>query len=296
VSAGSAFARVGLLGNPSDGYGGRVIAMTLPQFSATVTLEPADQWQFAASQLLRATVTQLQATHPQLVGAPAALSFSTTVPRQVGLAGSSAIVIAALRALGAGNGFEWDPIDLARTALHVETEQLGWTAGPQDRVVQAYQGLVDMDFAEPWQADRYTPLDPAALPPLFVAWNQTMGESSDVAHSQVRERWVAGDQQVHDAMEAFAQLATEGRRALDNNTATQDWPDLVDQAYELRSSIWNITAIDTALVETGRSHGAGVAFAGSGGAVIGCPRNPAHMDALAFAYQKLGAGFLDLTP
>ena len=34
--------RVGILGNPSDGYGGRTLALAVPQYQATVTLEPAD--------------------------------------------------------------------------------------------------------------------------------------------------------------------------------------------------------------------------------------------------------------
>ena len=34
-------ARVGLLGNPSDGYGGRTIALAVPAFEATVSLEPS---------------------------------------------------------------------------------------------------------------------------------------------------------------------------------------------------------------------------------------------------------------
>ena len=37
-------ARIGLLGNPSDGFGGRVIAATIDDFAATVVTEPADQW------------------------------------------------------------------------------------------------------------------------------------------------------------------------------------------------------------------------------------------------------------
>ncbi|KAL6592838.1 hypothetical protein ACP70R_049290, partial [Stipagrostis hirtigluma subsp. patula] len=36
-----AYARVGLLGNPSDVYGGRALSFTIADFSATVRLRPS---------------------------------------------------------------------------------------------------------------------------------------------------------------------------------------------------------------------------------------------------------------
>ena len=42
---GTAYARAGLLGNPSDAYEGKAIALCLTDFSATVTLEAADRCQ-----------------------------------------------------------------------------------------------------------------------------------------------------------------------------------------------------------------------------------------------------------
>ncbi|CAM8951684.1 unnamed protein product [Rhodiola kirilowii] len=37
------YARIGLLGNPSDVYFGRTISLSLSNFSATVRLEPAEK-------------------------------------------------------------------------------------------------------------------------------------------------------------------------------------------------------------------------------------------------------------
>jgi len=270
--------------------------MTLPQFEATVTLTPANRWDCGGIELFEATVTTMEEVAPDLVEEPAVMSFTTTVPRQVGLAGSSAIVTAALRALADRVGSSWDPVELAKTAWYVETEVLGWVAGPQDRVVQAYEGLVDMDFNQMWHAESYERLDPSALPPLFVAWNQSMGQPSTVAHAQVRQRWVDGDTEVVEVMHEFADLAASGRRSLDANAAAAEWPALLNRAFALRRSIWNITDIDEALVATGADLGAGVAFAGSGGAVVGCIADPTRMEMLATAYQGLGAGFAVITP
>jgi hypothetical protein len=38
----TAYARVGLLGNPSDGYFGKTLAFSVSNFAATVTLEPSE--------------------------------------------------------------------------------------------------------------------------------------------------------------------------------------------------------------------------------------------------------------
>src|SRR5207248_715772 len=73
--------------------------------------------------------------------------YHSDIPRQVGLAGSSAIIVATLRCL---MDFYEVPIPLEvqpSLALAVETEELGITAGLQDRVIQVFEGLVFMDFA-----------------------------------------------------------------------------------------------------------------------------------------------------
>ena len=60
---------------------------------------------------------------------------------------------------------------------------LGITAGLQDRVVQTYEGVVYMDFAEKAFAERghgdYAPLDPDLLPQLWCV----RPASADVARA-----------------------------------------------------------------------------------------------------------------
>jgi glucuronokinase len=45
-----AYARIGFLGNPSDGYYGKTISFLLENVSATVSLEPSDTLKFVPSQ------------------------------------------------------------------------------------------------------------------------------------------------------------------------------------------------------------------------------------------------------
>ena len=160
----SAFARAALAGNPSDGYGGATLAVAVCDFAAHVEARPAAEPSVAPrSALARATVARFE--RELAPGAPpAAVRVRTSIPRAVGLGGSSAIVIATVRALCELHGLRLHPDELASFALAVETEDLGIAAGLQDRVAQAYEGLTFMDFRAPGGV--YEPLDPAMLPPL----------------------------------------------------------------------------------------------------------------------------------
>ena len=293
---GSAVARAGILGNPSDGYGGRVIAISLPGMVAEVAVELSDQWDTAGLSLFDAAVQLLRSQRPELVAHPRAFSFTTTIPRQVGLSGSSALIIAALRALASQVGVGWTPVELAKTALEVETDVLGWSAGPQDRVVQEMEGLLDMDFARPWDASRYHRLEITRLPPLFLAWRRTPGVPSDVVHSSVRQRWLQGDPLVVATMQQFADLARAGRKTLDDGSAGVHWPDLLRQSIELRRRHWIIDPTDTALIDIANSLGAGAALAGSGGAIVGCPTDSSRLEEIETAYERARAGFLVISP
>src|SRR5919204_555965 len=190
-----AFARAALAGNPSDGYGGRTLAVVIRDFTATAHAAPANSDELSppgpgGEALMRATLDRFR--HHIGERAPVALRCETTVPREVGLAGSSAIVIACARALCELHGAELERDELARLALAVESEDLGIAAGLQDRMVQARETLVAMDFGG---HPVYEELDPALLPPLFVAWHPDAAAPSGVAHAELRARHERGDPQ-----------------------------------------------------------------------------------------------------
>ncbi len=282
-----AHARAGLLGNPSDVYEGRAIALSVRDFRAEVEIEPAAalrcEGEPGGAALLRAAFGRF----PEARDDRLALRFRTDVPRQVGLAGSSAIVVAALRALGEWFGVSLHPAELAERALAAEAEDLGIVAGPMDRVIQAYEGLLYMDFRPPRGAHAYRRLDPGLLPPLFVAWDPRPGESSGVAHGDVRARWLRGDPDVRAAMAVFPQLADEGLACLERRDVA-GLQRLVDRNFDTRASIWPIRPRDLEMVRIGRARGAAVKFCGSGGAVLGVMRDAAEWDGVAAAYAEAG--------
>ena len=116
---------------------------------------------------------------------------------RLGMGGSSAIIIAALRALCQYYSVEIPPPLQAKLALETETKELGVPAGPQDRVIQVYEGLVYMDFAKDLMDSRgygeYERLDPSLLPNVYLAYRTSLSEGTEVFHTNVRERWNAGD-------------------------------------------------------------------------------------------------------
>ncbi len=246
---GTAHARVALAGNPSDRFGGAVLALTLPQFSATVTADDAPVGD--EPPLLRAARARFGGADD----APA-LRVETNIPREVGLGGSSAIVIAALRALAAWHEVELEALALARMALEAENEELGISAGPQDRVAQAVGGLVFMDFADGWHAERVD----AALPALYVAW---LRDAAAPSH-----QWHAALHADAAEMSGLAQLARSARDALKEGDHSR-FAACVDGSLDARARMAVLDPRHVALAEAARGLGACANFTGSGGAIVG---------------------------
>lgn len=260
-----AFARAALAGNPSDGYGGATLAVVVRDFLAEVEVSPAAALSIEPeSALLEATVGRF---HRELApeAPPVAIRLRTSIPRAVGLGGSSAIVIATLRALCELHRVDLPPDELASFALAVETEDLGIAAGLQDRVAQAYEGLTFMDF----RAGVYEPLDPALLPPLFLAWNVEAAGHSGITHGDLRARHERADPVVLVAMAELGELARAARSAL----LAGDRPGFahcIDGSFDARRRMLTLDERHVSMIELARTLGASANYTGSGGAIIGC--------------------------
>lgn len=322
TSLGCASPRVGLLGNPSDGYGGRVVSFAFADFFAQVVAEDAGELELGPTDAVRSLGDPAQAIlapDPRRAGDGAALllaalrrfvahagvapqdprcrmrmTFVSDIPRQVGLSGSSAIIIAALRALGDRFAHPIDPYALAMLAWAAETTELGITAGPQDRVIQAYGGLLHMDFRTCEPAGVRV-LDPGLLPPLFVAFDPRPGRDSGAVHADVRGRWLRGDPEVRRAMDEFAELADQGLDCLLRGDRA-GLGACMTRNFALRSQLFRLTPRECELVEIGRAAGAAVKFAGSGGAVVGTIDADDHYMRLCAAYGARGYRMLRPTP
>jgi glucuronokinase len=221
--------------------------------------------------------------------------YETNIPRQVGLAGSSSIIVATLRCLMEFYGIDIPIEQQPSLVLSVETEELGISAGLQDRVIQCYEGMVYMDFdrlvervADGVTFYAYERLDPALLPPIYVAYHNELSEPTEAFHNDIRGRYDCGESLVVNAMKHFSRLTAQGREAL----LSRDWKRLsalIDENFDTRRSFYKLPAWQLNMVETARRCGASAKFAGSGGAIIGVYRDETMFNELCDRMAAIGS-------
>ena len=213
----------------------------------------------------------------------AEIRWESSIPRNVGLAGSSALVVATLRALGDLAAVDLDPARLAALALAVETDDLGIAAGPQDRVVQAYGGLVFMDF----QDGMYEQLDTGLLPAILIAWRPEAGGHSGGVHESLARRHAAGEELVHGTIEGLAAAARAARAALVARDIDA-FGRCVDRTYDLRAGMLELDPRCIEMVDVARGCGASANYTGSRGAIVVVSGELERLDAAESALQRVG--------
>ena len=237
----SAPARANLIGNPSDQYGGCTLACTVP-LRARVSLEPADGTlvETAGAELRLESASDLALGGDAFdvaravlagLGAPlprARICYATEIPVQSGLAGSTALVVALLRALRAWRGEESLSLHrLAEEAREVERRRLGVTCGYVDQYLCTFGGFRHVEFAGKSpegsvESEPFATVEAIEAPLPFVLAFTGKRHSSDGVHRPIRARWLAGEPDVRRAMERSAELGRLGKRAL----LLGDWPEL----------------------------------------------------------------------
>lgn len=318
-----AFARAGLIGNPSDGYFGKTISVTVRNFSAQVRLwesprltilpQRADRWDYAdigdlmhdvylhgyygGVRLIKAAIKKFHDyCRQQNISTPRknfTIEYETNVPVRVGLAGSSAIVTATMRALLEFYGVQVPKPLLPGLILSVELDELKIGAGLQDRVIQVYQGCVFMDFAKSLMDQQghgnYQEIAPALLPPLYIAYHDNLAEGTEVTHNDLRARYNRCEKEVLDGIETWAGYAQQARDLILAGKGGEIGA-LMDANFDLRRKLIKISSGNIKLVETGRKFGASAKFAGSGGAIIGTyDGDPQRLARMTDAYAEFGA-------
>ncbi len=319
------FARSGLLGNPSDIFGGKVISFLFNGFSARVTLyesprlvikpSPRDGSSFASVdelvryrtkfgyyggvRLIEATIIRFKrfcdARGIILEPRSFTIEYDSDIPFGVGLGGSSAIARSTLGALLRFYALSDDVVPLSiqpSIILEAETQELDISAGPQDRVVAVYGGLVYMDFTPEAMTRNdslhgdYHRLDPALLPPLYIAWAEHLSKSSGAVHNTMRYRaQVEHDPRVLEVMRQKALLVDEARSALEAGRK-DELGRLLDRDFDLRRSVYQLSSGNLEMVAIARENGSHANNSGSGGAVVGTWDDERHLERLAGAFSQ----------
>ncbi len=321
------YARAGLVGNPSDIFNGITISLLFDQFQTKVRLYETPKISIVPSErdltcfdsldelvqyrkqfgfyggirLIEALIVRFDNfCRENGIALPKrnfTIEYTSNIPFGIGLGGSSAIIKAALSALM--RFFELSEKQISKPIqpniiLEAETRELGISAGPQDRVVVVYGGLVFMDFTmEAYERNKgihgeYVKLDPSLLPPLFIAYDEKLSKSSGAVHNIMRYRvGVEHDQKVLKVMEQKAALADEAMKILLKGDKGSLGP-ILSRDFDLRKSVYDISVANLRLVQIARDLGAHAKQTGSGGAVIGVYEDDRHYRGLEEAYGKEG--------
>jgi glucuronokinase len=320
-----AHARAGLLGNPSDGYNGRTISVIIRNFRAEVVLYEWESLDIMASasdranfksihdlardvelhgyygglRLIKATIKRFveycEAQKLTLHNRNFSIRYNTNIPQQVGMAGSSAIIVATMRCLMEFYGVKIPQEAQPSFVLSVEKEKLGIMGGLQDRVIQVYEGMVYMDFApaleqvvDGFKCYKYEPLSPDLLPPLYLAYHNSLSEPTEIFHNDIRGRFNNGDPQVVGAMKRLAEITNLGREAILQKNHRR-LAELMDENFNVRRSIYKLPPWQIQMVEVARQCGSSANFAGSGGAVIGAYEGEAMYKKLCSQMEAIGS-------
>lgn len=299
-----AYPRAALIGNPSDGYHGKTIAFVFRNFHAEIILYETpelvimptmrDNTVFSDMEALAADVKQygyyggirlMKASVKKFYDYCCAnalmlekknftMRYMSDIPNRLGLAGSSALITAAMRAMFEFYDLKITPGNLANLVLSAEREELGIPAGLQDRVAQAYNEPIFMDFNKEYMDEhgmgKYEKFDLPDDFNFFIAYRTDLAEGSEVLHSHLRDDYNAGKKEVLDAMKEWAFLTEEMRNAVAENNR-QKVAMLINRNFDLRCAVCDssVSEKNKQMVLLARSVGASAKLTGSGGAIIG---------------------------
>ncbi len=318
----TAYARIGIIGNPSDGYRGKTISAAINNFCAKVKIEKnkrliinSDQNQEivykSISALLETTgkngftpgselpEAAIKVFYDKFCKKISGLGDSTffvdwqsNIPVQSGLGGSSAIVTAVLKGMLTFFNVKISKKEFPNLILDVEQKELEITAGLQDRVAQVYEGITWMDFSRESFVETgtgfYEYLPENLLPPLFLVYREKSIRNSGEIHKNIRKRFDGGDIRIMGVMDELAGCAEEYKNELMKKNYTR-MKELMDFNFNLRRLIFPVGEPDIRLINSIRKQGFCAKLAGSHNSIIGIYRSEEEYESLEKFVRAAGA-------
>lgn len=307
----SAPGRCGIVGNPTDMYGGSVLSLSVRERATCRLMMRQSKGINATNEDDHAIFTNksdLILCGDKLDILRAALTFfaldleavtlnihlSTDIPMKAGMAGSTAMLASIVGAFDALLGLKMSPYALAETTRKIEARVMGVVCGHQDQHMAIFGGLNFMDFAgkeslTQSEEEPFATVEPLGAffpnPPFILAHTGKQHHSGTV-HRSPRERWLAGEPLVRQSYLRIAELARHGKRALLQNNL-QLLGKLMNENHalvrELGGSGEENDRLIGAALDAG-AYGAKLAGAGGGGTIIALTDNLTHVgDALTKA-------------
>jgi len=296
----SAPGRCGIIGNPTDMYGGAVLSCTIA-YRAYVTVEPCDRLELETAGetfVIRGPEDLLlRGDHFDIARAVleyladedlrCRISYRSDVPIRAGVSSSTALLVAILYGLLQFKGLNYHLYQIAEVARYIELNHFRVVCGYQDAYMCTFGGLNYMDFRGKQFYRRaaeelYATIEPLArfVPKLpFVLAHTSVEHSSDAVHKPLRERWLEGDPVVRRGYEEITRLAQEGKKAL----LAQDWPRLgwlMNENHAIQRDLGGSGEANERMIRIALEHGAlgaKLAGAGGGGTIIALHLQPEEM-------------------
>jgi len=315
----SAPARAGVIGNPTDGYGGSMIACSLA-LRAYARIKPCDRLELAfcgqetaisAEKDLRLDsgvfdIPKSVIRYLRIADRKFRLEGRSDIPFRSGLAGSTAMLAATFGAVASHIGLRLNPYQTAETIRYIELNYMDIQCGYQDQYMSVFGGLNYMDFRtkeiyRELHEEIFATVEPLAahvekLP--FVLVHTGVQRISGSVLRPVRERWLDGDAAVVEGYREIAELARTGKKAL----VCGDWErlgELMNRNHEIQKELGASGKVNDMFIELALAHGAlgaKLAGAGGGGTIIALHFEP---EKLIEAFKQKGDQmviFLDPQP
>jgi glucuronokinase len=135
---------------------------------------------------------------------------------------------------------------------------------------------------------KYESLDASKLPKLYLAYKTDLSKVSGKVLNDIKTRYEQGDTHTIDTLKHIASLAEKGREAILNGD-TSTLSRLINENFDNRCKIMNISDSNMELVQTARACGVSAKFTGSGGSIIGTYSDEETLKRLVFAMKKIHA-------
>jgi galactokinase/mevalonate kinase-like predicted kinase len=292
--------RAGIVGNPTDMYGGCVISTSLVE-RAYAVIRPSDRLLVESSgvrgvlgdredlqltgdylDIVKAVLTRFW---DELPHRRFELACRTDIPPKSGLAGStalcSALTGAVLRLIGKNLAPHW----VAEECRIIERNVLGVQCGFQDQYMTVFGGRNYIDArgkerllgeAADEPLATVEPLHPFSPDPPFLLASTGIERNSGAVHTPIRQRWEEGDPAVIEGYRRIAELGWRGKKAL----LTEDWTLLgsyMNENHDIQRDLGGSHPACDALIQAARdsgAYGAKLAGAGAGGTIIALCADP----------------------
>jgi D-glycero-alpha-D-manno-heptose-7-phosphate kinase len=217
-------------------------------------------------------------------------------PEGAGIAGSSALTIAAGGALARWGGASWDAEAFLQVAMNVECQTIGVPTGVQDYRPALYGGIAAIELGVAGIRRVGLDVDAVELERRIVLAYTGAPRRSGTNNWDITKRHLDGDREIFDCFERIRDTAAAMRTALLKN----DWGEVGRQiATEWNTRKRLAPGVTTPAIDTliARATAAGAAAAkvcgaGGGGCLL-CYGPPSARSAIASALAQGGARVLD---